>query len=171
MSPKVSPKVSPGVNIEPATPAHAVALALIHAEAFEPGARWGPDAMALQLSLPGAFGLIDGRGAMLLARVVADEAEILTLAVAPPARRAGLARTLMTTAMHTAALRGAKAMFLEVAAGNAPALALYAGLGFDHVGRRSGYYGPGRDALVLRAALLGTARAPGTARASHERST
>lgn len=155
--------------MEQASPAHAPALALIHAEAFPPGARWGQDAMALQLSLPGAFGFIDGRGAMVLARVVADEAEILTLAVAPPARRTGLARALMAAAMHTAAARGATAMFLEVAAGNAPALALYSSLGFDQVGRRTGYYGPRRDALVLRAALMQDDA--GTDRASPPRST
>ena len=141
--------------IEPAGVAHALALAAIHAESFPPSGRWGADAMALQLSLPGVFGLLDPRGGMLLARVAADEAEILTLAVAPGARRHGFARTLMVAAMARAAAAGAAAMLLEVAETNAPALALYESLGFAAVGRRRDYYGPGQDALVLRAPLGG----------------
>ena len=48
---------------------------------------------------------------------------------------------------------GATAMFLEVATGNAAALALYTGAGFVEVGRRRRYYADGRDALVLRVNL------------------
>src|SRR5437763_170902 len=69
--------------IEAADSAHAEALACIHSRAFPEGERWGADAMALQLGLPGAFGFIDAEGGMVLARVAADEAEILTLAVLP----------------------------------------------------------------------------------------
>ena len=80
------------------------------------------------------------------------EAEILTLAVAPAARGRGLGRALVTAAARHAVAMGANAFFLEVEEGNAPALALYAGLGFLQVGRRSGYY-EGRDARLLKAAL------------------
>jgi len=72
-----------------ATVAHATALAAIHAVGFPPREAWGEDAIGLQLALPGAFGLIDDRGGMLLGRVAADEAEVLTLAVAPAVRRNG----------------------------------------------------------------------------------
>ncbi len=109
--------------------------------------------MVLQLSLPGAYGFIDPGGAMVLARIAVDEAEILTLAVAPDARRAGLGRAMMAAAMATAVARGAQAMFLEVAATNVAALALYATMGFTRVGLRSGYYGTGRHAVVMRAPL------------------
>ena len=51
-------------------PAHAAALAAIHAAAFPPTEAWGEDAIGLQLALPGSFGLIDERGGMLLGRVV-----------------------------------------------------------------------------------------------------
>jgi ribosomal-protein-alanine N-acetyltransferase len=40
-------------------------------------------------------------------------------------------------------------MFLEVAAANAPARALYAAAGYQRVGERRGYYAGGIDALVL----------------------
>jgi [ribosomal protein S18]-alanine N-acetyltransferase len=102
------------------------------------------------LAMPGAFGLwLEGAG-LILARVAAEEAEILTLAVAPAARRQGQGVALLAGAMTVARIRGAEAMFLEVAAGNAAALALYGGFGFTEVGRRRRYYPDGSDALVLR---------------------
>jgi ribosomal-protein-alanine N-acetyltransferase len=137
-----------------ATAAHAPAMALIHGAAFPPGSQWGADALAIQLGLPGVFGYVDGRGGFVLARAVADEAEVLTLAVMPAVQRAGLGRALMVAAMDGAAARGARALLLEVAEGNAAARALYAGLGFALVGRRPRYYGQ-EDALILRSTLAG----------------
>lgn len=136
-----------------ATPLHAAALAVVHAAAFPAGERWGADAMALQLALPGAFGWIDPLGGLVLARVAADEAEILSLAVAPALRGQGLGRALLEQAAATAAGCGAAAMFLEVSATNAAARRLYAAAGFAEVGRRARYYRGGADALVLRRAL------------------
>jgi ribosomal-protein-alanine N-acetyltransferase len=143
----------PAEGLVPAVPAHGAALALIHAACFPPEGRWGLDAMALQLELPGAFGWIAEAGGMVLARTVADEAEILTLAVAPAMRRRGLAGRLLDRAMATARARGAAIMLLEVGVANAAAQALYAGRGFLPVGRRRGYYAGGEDALILRASL------------------
>ena len=136
-----------------ATPAHAPAMALLHAAAFAPRQRWGVDAIGLQLGLPGAFGWIATAGGMILARTVADEAEVLTLAVAPAAQRQGIGRALLQQALATARERGAAAIFLEVAASNMPARALYAAAGLDVVGQRPRYYPDGGDALVLRRAL------------------
>jgi ribosomal-protein-alanine N-acetyltransferase len=140
----------------PATIAHGPAMAAIHAAAFPPKQRWGADALALQLGLPGAFGLLAGPDGFVLARVAADEAEILTLAVVPSARRRGLARDLLKAALARAAQSGAAAMLLEVANTNTAARALYAGLGFVQVGLRRGYYAQGMDALVLRLGLIPT---------------
>lgn len=109
--------------------------------------------MALQLGSPGAFGRIHSDDGMVLARVAADEADILTLAVVPGARRQGLGGHLLRAAMDEAARRGATTMFLEVGVDNDAAQALYAACGFAQVGRRRGYYPDGGDALVLRAAL------------------
>ena len=136
-----------------ATQAHAAALAAIHAAAFSAHEAWGEDAIALQLALPGAFGLIDERGGMLLGRIVVDEAEVLTLAVAPSVRRQGIATALLRAAKARVRADGAIAMFLEVATGNTAARTLYRREGFREVGRRRGYYGDASDALVLRAAL------------------
>ncbi|WP_368040633.1 GNAT family N-acetyltransferase [Roseicella sp. DB1501] len=134
----------------PAGAAEAAALAALHAEAFPPAEAWGPDAIALMLGLPGAFGLWIPEAGFVLARAAGGEAEILTLAVRPAARRQGHGARLLAAALAGAAARGAAAMFLEVAAGNAPAQALYAGQGFAEVGRRRRYYADGSDALVLR---------------------
>ncbi|MBL6456055.1 GNAT family N-acetyltransferase [Belnapia sp. T6] len=136
--------------MRPAGPDDAAALAALHAAAFPPTEAWGPDAMALMLGMPGAFGLWEPGAGLVLARAVADEAEILTLAVAPARRRQGSGAELLAGAMQGAILRGAAAMFLEVAEGNAAALALYRAAGFAEVGRRRRYYADGADALVLR---------------------
>ena len=140
-------------GLQVATAAYAPALAAIHGAAFPVGERWGADAIALQLGLFGAFGFVSERGGFILARSVAGEAEILTLAVDPAVRRAGIGRALMKRAMRTAGAGGASAMFLEVAEVNAPARALYAACGFSEVGRRARYYAGGVDALVLRATI------------------
>lgn len=129
-------------------------LAALHARAFE--TPWSEEAMTELLRGPGAvaFAAEDG---FVLARVLPEEAEVLTLAVAPEGRRRGTGRALLQAAAAEADRAGAEAMFLEVAADNAPALALYAGAGFREVGRRRAYYArEGRgaaDALVLRRAL------------------
>lgn len=134
---------------ETATLAHAAVLAAIHATAFPPRERWGTDAISLQLALPGVFGLLHPRGGMLLARVTGDEAEILTLAVEPRARRQGVATVLVTKALAEAHQRGACSVLLEVSVSNAAARALYRGAGFVEVGRRPRYYSDGSDALIL----------------------
>jgi [ribosomal protein S18]-alanine N-acetyltransferase len=118
-------------------------LAEVHAKAFD--GSWSPQAFSDLLASPGVFALGDAQG-FILCRVVLDEAEILTLAVVPEARRAGLGRDLVRAAARVAADRGAERLFLEVADDNAAARALYAGLGFEPSGRRCGYYArPGGD--------------------------
>jgi len=133
-----------------ATPADAGELAMIHEAAFQPGGCWGADAIRLMLDMPGTFGLHDLPNGFVLVRVAADEAEILTLAVSPGARRRGLGTALVVAAMASAAVRGARTMFLEVSERNAPARALYEAAGFRMAGRRRAYYPDGADALVLR---------------------
>lgn len=133
--------------------AHAAALAAIHAAAFAAAERWPATEIATTLAMPGAWGLIAARGGMAIARAAGGEAELLTLGVAPEARRQGLGRALVRAVLTEAAARGAAQLFLEVKADNTAALALYRGAGCVEVGRRRRYYADGNDALVLRAAL------------------
>lgn len=84
-------------------------------------------------------------------RVVADEAEILTVGVIPAARRQGIARRLIAALLDAAKARGAAVVFLEVRVDNPGARALYESLGFDEIGVRRGYYDAGRvDAVTMR---------------------
>ncbi len=112
-------------------------LAAIHAESFS--SPWDAAALESLLGQAGAFAVSAPDG-FILCRVVVDEAEILTLAVRPAARRAGLGARLTQAAADIAARAGAISLFLEVAEDNAAARALYARLGFVETGRRRNYY-------------------------------
>ena len=136
------------MNLFASTDAHA--LAAVHALAFDDP--WSEGAFAELFASPGVFALAADDGdeiaAFILCRAIAGEAEVLTLAVAPAHRRGGVATELLQAAMATAQRSGAEAMFLEVAADNAAALALYRGAGFTQAGLRRGYYAPaGTDAF------------------------
>ena len=125
-------------------------MAALHATAFD--APWDAAAFAALLDQAGVRAIAEPEGFILI-RIVADEAEILTLAVRPDVRRSGLGRALVVRAAASAAEEGADRLFLEVADDNAAALALYARCGFQQVGARPRYYarpdGSRRDALLL----------------------
>ena len=132
-------------------------LARLHARAFDGHARaWGVDEFAALLDSPHVFLCGDAR-AFALGRVVADEAELLTIATDPAQRRQGLARACLSAFEQAALAHGATTAFLEVAADNTPARVLYTAAGYAQVGLRRGYYarttGPAADALILRKPL------------------
>ncbi|MCB9651072.1 MAG: ribosomal protein S18-alanine N-acetyltransferase [Deltaproteobacteria bacterium] len=139
----------------------AAALAALAALAHVEG--WSTEALAKAATEP-AWGLwvlpdaVGPRG-FALVQVVADEAELLLIAVRPEARRSGAGRALFEAARRQAVAEGAEAMFLEVAANNHAALAFYAALGFSEVGRRRRYYADGQDAVAMRADL-GSGKGP-----------
>jgi [ribosomal protein S18]-alanine N-acetyltransferase len=89
-----------------------------------------------------------------ISRIAADQAEILSIAVAPPHRRHGLAGKLLDVHLRRLGTYGVSSVFLEVDERNGPARRLYAGFTFGEVGRRERYYpeaGKGAGAaLVLR---------------------
>ena len=139
-------------EIAPFDPATSTApLAALHAACFD--RPWDAVTFKTMLATPGTFAFAH-RDGFVVTRAAADEAEILTLAVAPHARGKGLGRALLQAAIDKARGLGAATMFLEVGADNPHALALYAGLGFVKIGARKAYY-DGRDALVLRLPLAG----------------
>lgn len=80
---------------------------------------------------------------------VADEAELLRLAVTPAARRRGIAALLLENSLELLRKRGATHLFLEVRADNDAARALYRREGWAEAGVRSGYYDGGVDAIMM----------------------
>ena len=124
-------------------------LAALHAACFPDP--WDAAAISALLVKPGTFAFAHEDG-FVLARAVADEAEILTLAVHPYKRGKGLGRALLQATISKVRSMGAKSVFLEVGVENPAARALYARLGFTQVGARKGYYNGG-EALVLRLPL------------------
>lgn len=135
-------------------------LARLHAQCFAEDA-WDAAALASILAMKGAEARlaeeVEQPLGLLFAVILGEEAEILTLGVAPRARRRGIARLLLDDLFARARALGARRVVLEVAADNSAALALYEAAGFRTVGLRHGYYqrenGPAIDAWLLRAAL------------------
>jgi [ribosomal protein S18]-alanine N-acetyltransferase len=134
----------------------AARLAEIHAAAFD--VAWDAEALRSLIDRPGALLEAEAEGFVLM-QIAGDEAEVITLAVRPSARRRGHARGLMARASARAAGGGATRLFLEVAEDNVAARALYADLGFTEAGRRPRYYarpdGSRADALLLALNLTG----------------
>ena len=130
-------------------------LAAIHAAAMTLPRPWSSSEIGALRLMPGLVE-IALPGGFALGRVMADEAELLTIAVHPDHRRAGLGTALLGSYHDAALCRGAATSFLEVAETNAGARALYARAGYTPAGRRKGYYTeatPPVDALILQRSL------------------
>jgi ribosomal-protein-alanine N-acetyltransferase len=136
---------------------HAAAL---HALCF-PGESWSRADFAGILEIAGASGrlaidladeLQQPQG-FLFDMLLGSAGDIVTLGVAPAARRRGAARALLEDLLARARGLGVAALTLEVADDNAAAFALYRALGFEPAGTRRGYYRR-PDASVVDARLL-----------------
>lgn len=99
----------------------------------------------------------DELGGMALSRLLPPDAEILTFAVDPARRGAGLGRELLSAHLTNLERGGARLVFLEVGEDNAAALKVYERLGFKIIGRRENYYqrpsGERQAALTMRCEL------------------
>lgn len=137
-------------------PGDGAILARLHVRSFD--APWDEAAFEALLRQQGVVGIRHADGFVLF-RAIVDEAEILTLAVNPDARRSGLGLRLVEAAAQFAARIRAVRLFLEVAEDNAAARALYAKAGFTTAGRRKAYYArsgaPAVDAFILGLNLAG----------------
>jgi ribosomal-protein-alanine N-acetyltransferase len=160
--------LAPALQVRAASPERADVFAALHLQAFDRA--WSADELKRVMEGPCTFTLeavpqqdaapgdaLAGPLGFIVVRAVAGEAEILTLAVDPEARRWGLGRALVQSAAATAKTLGAEAFWLEVAVDNEAAIALYAATGFEAAGRRPRYYarkgGDPVDALVMRRLL------------------
>lgn len=134
-------------------------LANLHKSAFQRG--WGAHDFALflqdkHMKLLGAYPAKRREpAAFLLLRSVAEEAEIISIAVARKYRRKGLALALLNMALDELYDEGILELHLEVDEKNKAAVKLYEGLGFEVVGTRKAYYqgekgAPANNALIMR---------------------
>ncbi len=130
------------------------AAALARVESTRPqAAGWAEQGFAGELQQPCARiwcacegGEITG---FLALRAAADCCEILNVAVLPACAGRGTGYALVSHALEELKKQGPCRISLEVAEDNGPARALYAKAGFVPLGRRSDFYGPGRDALIM----------------------
>ena len=142
--------------VEPASLRDAPALARIHGASFHRG--WGESEFESMLTERNtlAHRLRMGRKIVgfSVSRLAADEAEILSIAVAQSHRGRGLSHNLLLTHLGHLAGRGVRTVFLEVEENNPPARRLYERAGFAVVGRRERYYrqdgGEPLNALLMR---------------------
>ncbi len=145
-------------HIRPATIADISAVADIERNSF--GDPWSEQAFTELLRSRAAIFLVASRDELktvagyVVALVVADEAEILNLAVDLSSRRQGLGGDLLDAGLAAVTARGAREVYLEVRESNKSALGLYGSRGFSALARRNRYYrNPVEDALVLRRAI------------------
>jgi [ribosomal protein S18]-alanine N-acetyltransferase len=126
--------------------------------AFDPrfSEAWTAAQCLATLALPGSRLIYarddNGVQGFALSRCVADEEELLLIAVDESVRRKGVARTLIEAMIVNARDYGRAVLFLEVREGN-PAFSFYQKAGFSPVGRRNGYYrshdGTRHDAITM----------------------
>jgi ribosomal-protein-alanine N-acetyltransferase len=79
-------------------------------------------------------------GGFILSRLLPPDSEILTFAVDPKRRGAGLGGRLLGAHLENLERGGARLVFLEVGDDNGPAIALYERAGFKIIGKRENYY-------------------------------
>ncbi len=132
-------------------------LAQVHAAAFTQSRPWSAVEFAELLDSKGVILGGDARS-FVLGRLIADEAEVLTIATAPEFQRQGLAQTCLAAFIDALQKQQAQSVFLEVAADNIAAKELYANNNFENVGIRPNYYnrpdGTKVAAAVLRRTLV-----------------
>ncbi len=130
------------------------ALVKLHAASFQPG--WKESDFKGMFSVCGTVALISQEG-FAVVRLIGAEAEILTFAVNPQARRKGLGYAITQAMSDWLKANSAESVLLEVRQGNAAALNMYAKAGFARISERKGYYsnpdGSRESAIVMRLAL------------------
>ncbi len=145
-------------NVRRIGASEAVACAKIHAPAFaHPWSASEFESLLCDQSCLADGAYLGARAKLTgfcLSRRAADEAEILSIAVASDARRGGVGKALLATHLARLAGCGTKVLFLEVESGNLPAIGLYQHFGFVEVGQRPAYTrmkdGSLANALIMR---------------------
>ncbi len=143
--------------VRPAAPQDIPAILTIQERVFGE-IPWQEDDFRRILGAPGQMVLVAESSEILgfvALRVIADEAEILNLAVKPNSQRRGVGRAMIRDACHRLERAGVREIFLEVRPSNEPALGLYYSHGFTLRSVRKDYYSkPREDAYVLSRVLV-----------------
>ncbi len=121
-------------------------LANLHAKCF-PNKPWSASDFA-DLKKSGCE-IIASQNGFIVYRQTLDEAEIITIGVAPDARRSGIAAAMLGIVEQELKKSGVKSIFLEVAKNNAPARKLYEQNGYVQIAVRPKYY-DGIDAIMMK---------------------
>jgi ribosomal-protein-alanine N-acetyltransferase len=143
-------------SIMQAIPSDAAGLAALHGRALPPG--WPAadfeascaNANRIVLKAEGGAGLLG----FAMVQFAADEAEILSIAVAKEAQLRGIGSAILAACIAECEQKSIAYIYLDVAEGNAAALGLYGKFGFGVLARRPNYYQSGRSvpetALIMR---------------------
>jgi len=150
-----------GLHIKLATSDHVPLLEKIHQRGFFHG--WKSNEFFSYLSRPDqtpvyvACDKKDRVAGFMVLRLIKEEAELLTIIVEPRWQGKGVARSLLQAGLDDLLNCEVGEMFLEVAANNSAAIALYNHFGFRQISERPGYYplkdGSRATALVMRVDL------------------
>ena len=124
-------------------------LAELHKQCF-PDKPWSASDFA-DLKKSGCE-IVASENGFIVWRVAADEAEIISIGVAPDARRNGVAETMILLMEQELKKSSVANVFLEVSEVNIPAKKLYEKCGFKPTGRRPKYY-DGTDAIIMSKGL------------------
>jgi ribosomal-protein-alanine N-acetyltransferase len=145
-----------GLHIEPAEAGDAERLAKLHAQGFFRGWPVADFVGFLSEKSTPAYVACDAKrriAGFAIIRLVADESELLTIAVDPKWRGKGVGKAILDAVFADLMLSPARKMFLEVDEQNQPAIKLYKKLGFATISSRKGYYprpdGTAATALVM----------------------
>jgi ribosomal-protein-alanine N-acetyltransferase len=144
-----------------ASPERVDDIAALHARLFDPP--WDGASIGRLVEHPAAAAFVaqvrepKSIVGFVIGQIAADEAEILSIGVAPEWQRRGVARQMVEGLIRAARRAEVDRLYLEVASDNAAALRLYEGLGFTVAAKRKGYYlragAQAVDALVLALVL------------------
>lgn len=137
-------------HIRKATKSDVRIMASLHESSFG-AARWSLTQISDSLDLETTMALIAQEGetawGFILCQIAGEDAEILTLCIAPSAQRSGAGLFLLFAALEEMRQREVRRVFLEVSADNTAALALYNKARFRITGKRAGYYKQDKKAI------------------------